>query len=620
MSPHPQSIGPYRVDAVLGRGGMGVVYRAFHEGLGRAVALKVLDSDADADGDGMASSRFRREARCTLDLVHPNLVRVFDYGQSAGMHYLAMELITGKSLLELIAGEAPFAPARVLAILRDVLGALECLHGAGVVHRDLKPSNVMIDDAGRARVLDLGLARAREQTSYTADGTMVGSPRYLPPEMIVVGEADARSDLYQVGLIVHEMLTGTPAFADEHIPHLLDQIVNVDAPRPPRLPGPEGARLTRFLERTLPKLRENRFQSVAEAMACLDDLPDPRPQPAQRAPQGTAPPPRAARTRRLLVAVALLVGTLGAILTWTLARPAVPVAASAVPVDASPVQSPAPGPRGRALVLELTAALKRVARPEFSAQLSVAYSTRRGDSLEATWTRRCAELMSAADLVALARAFRDDPSCLADPAVTPEERADLAWQIGELDDLAAGLKFRFGQEFGLPVQDLDQPAFRTVPAPPADAERWAAILFAPASGAEASAYSQVQRPGPALFVKQRGSILKYAAGEGRHSWRSAPIPVPGPIPAAAYLGYRLTGGGPGEQLAIRIESGTPALARLAAQLRGPGGDRSSEGFVPIDPRLCAGPTVTVMVVYRERGILLMPAGFVLDRLTLHLRR
>ncbi len=200
--------GRYRVGPRIARGGMATVYEATDLRLDRTVAIKVMHEGL-ADDDEFVQ-RFQREARSAARLSHPHVVAVFDTGDDQGTLFLVMEYVPGLTLRDLIRKEAPMSPAKVLAVIDPVLSALAAAHEAGILHRDVKPENVLMADDGRVKVADFGLARAiNSETQHTATGgVLIGTVSYLSPELVVNGRADARADVYAVGVLIYEMLTG----------------------------------------------------------------------------------------------------------------------------------------------------------------------------------------------------------------------------------------------------------------------------------------------------------------------------------------------------------------------------------------------------------------------------
>ena len=201
-----RTISHYRILSELGRGGMGVVYLAEDLILGRQVAIKFVSSRLDLDRD--ARQRFLREARAAASLEHPGICTVFDTGECEGQPFMVMALLEGQTLSERFkAGPLPVAEA--LAVAVQVAEALETAHGKGIVHRDIKPGNVMILTSGRAVVMDFGLARAAQDTKLTRTGALMGTVAYMAPEQVRGRQADHRVDIWALGAILYEGLTGS---------------------------------------------------------------------------------------------------------------------------------------------------------------------------------------------------------------------------------------------------------------------------------------------------------------------------------------------------------------------------------------------------------------------------
>jgi serine/threonine-protein kinase len=210
----------YRIVAAVARGGMGKVYRAEQETLGRAVALKVLDPAHSGEDDPEFHQRFFLEASLTSKLTHPNTVTIFDYGKTEDdVYYIAMELLEGRTLHRALQDDGPFPPARTIHVAAQIARALREAHGLGVIHRDLKPANVFLvrhgDESDHAKVLDFGLVKNVHEKSddqLTKTGVFLGSPKYMAPEQIRGETIDGRSDVYALGVLMFEMLTGKAPF------------------------------------------------------------------------------------------------------------------------------------------------------------------------------------------------------------------------------------------------------------------------------------------------------------------------------------------------------------------------------------------------------------------------
>ena len=203
----------YRVTRRLARGGMATVYVAQDERLDRPVALKVMHPHL-ADSAAFVE-RFRREARSAARIVHPGVVSVFDQGIVTGQGFLVMELIDGTNLRQLLRAQGAFTIPQALRYTTDTLEALRAAHRVGVIHRDIKPENILVPTDGPAKVTDFGLARAASEVSMSSTGNMLGTVAYIAPEIATTAEADARSDIYSVGIMLYEMLTGAVPWAGE---------------------------------------------------------------------------------------------------------------------------------------------------------------------------------------------------------------------------------------------------------------------------------------------------------------------------------------------------------------------------------------------------------------------
>ena len=273
----------YEIQAQIGAGGMGEVYRARDTKLGREVALKVLPPDLARDEERLR--RFLHEARAVAALNHPNIVTIFSVEEADGIHFLAMELVKGKPLQELIPEDGmPFD--RFLPIAVPLIDALSAAHELGVVHRDLKPSNLMLGDDGRIKVLDFGLATFVKEVSkpgeesemltraqLTQEGVVLGTMPYMSPEQIEGKDVDPRSDLFSLGIVFYEMVVGKRPFHGDSSPALLSSILK-DTPPPvtalnPRVPPG----LARIITRLLEKDPAARYQNAKELASALDRMP-----------------------------------------------------------------------------------------------------------------------------------------------------------------------------------------------------------------------------------------------------------------------------------------------------------------------------------------------------------
>ncbi|HEX2075894.1 MAG TPA: serine/threonine-protein kinase [Geodermatophilus sp.] len=246
--PPGTDVGPFVVETLIGRGGMGEVYRATHRRLGRPVALKLL-SPALAVQETFVT-RFLREARVMQSLEHPGIATVYDAGEADGRLYLAMRHVPGATLKEHLA-EGRYEPRRALALLAALAEALDYAHARGVIHRDIKPSNVLIDEQGRPVLVDFGLAKALDDASVTVSSQYLGTPRYMAPEQAAGEPVGHRADLYALGCLAFEVLTGTPPFMQDSsmallLAHGRDAVPRASE-REPSLPPSVDAVFTRAL-------------------------------------------------------------------------------------------------------------------------------------------------------------------------------------------------------------------------------------------------------------------------------------------------------------------------------------------------------------------------------------
>lgn len=224
--------GRYRLTELLGRGGMGEVWRAYDPEMNRVVALKVL-APSFAD-DQAFQERFRREARSAAGLDEPHVVPIHDFGEVDGRLYVTMRLIHGSDLRDLL-NDGPLPPARAVGIIEQIASALHAAHEIGLVHRDVKPSNILVAEDDFAYLIDFGIARAAAESSMTITGATMGTPAYMSPERLNAGRADARADIYALACVLHEALTGQRPFPGESLEQQLVGHLTSPPPRPSTL-------------------------------------------------------------------------------------------------------------------------------------------------------------------------------------------------------------------------------------------------------------------------------------------------------------------------------------------------------------------------------------------------
>ncbi len=258
--------GRYRVLRRLGRGGMADVYLAEDEQLGRRVAIKILNERHAADEQFV--ERFRREATNAAGLSHPNIVSIYDRGEAEGTYYIAMEYLEGSTLKEIVTERGPLPIGEAIGFTRDLLDALKFAHRKGVVHRDIKPHNVMCDAEGRVKVTDFGIARAGA-SQMTEAGSIIGTAQYLSPEQARGGAVDRRSDLYSVGVVLYELLTGEVPFSGDTAVEIAMKHLSTVPKAPSTIRAEIPAPLDQIVLRALAKDPGERFQSAEEMDAEL---------------------------------------------------------------------------------------------------------------------------------------------------------------------------------------------------------------------------------------------------------------------------------------------------------------------------------------------------------------
>jgi hypothetical protein len=271
-----RSIGRYRLEKRIGRGGMGEVWVAYHEQLERNVALKILVPEAGTDPQTIA--RFEREVMATAELTHPNTVRIYDHGVTEdGLWYYAMELLTGEDLGALVRKQGPLPPARALYLVRQLARAMAEAHAHGIIHRDIKPENIFITTLGGevdfVKVLDFGIAKfdRADSGNLTTTGFVAGTPAYVAPEITTGGAADARTDVYGIGGTLYYALTGTIPFRADNARELFYKHLREPLERPSsRIGEPLPNDLEEIVMRSMAKLPEQRFAHAGELVAALD--------------------------------------------------------------------------------------------------------------------------------------------------------------------------------------------------------------------------------------------------------------------------------------------------------------------------------------------------------------
>ena len=259
----PATLGRFRVEGELGRGAMGVVYRAYDDMLHRTVAIKTVALTGSVGERDVHEKRFLQEARAAGGLSHPAIVTIYDVGREGDRAFIAMELVEGRDLRELIK-EVSLTPSRSVAIAAAAAEGLHFAHERGIVHRDVKPGNIMVLADGRVKIMDFGIARLTEPTVKTQTGVLLGSPQYMAPEQIIGQPLDHRADIFSLGLVLYEMLTGTKPFQGEDIPELTFKVANLPAAPPSHLAPDLPPVLDFIIARALKKKPDERYATALE--------------------------------------------------------------------------------------------------------------------------------------------------------------------------------------------------------------------------------------------------------------------------------------------------------------------------------------------------------------------
>ncbi len=269
MEAPPKKIGKYDIIAPLGKGAMGVVYKAYDPGIGRHVALKTVQLSLLEAHDSEVARRFQREAQAAGNLNHPNIVAIYEFGEDAGRAFIAMEYVEGRTLADLFNEGHKFIISEIHRILSGVLAALDYSHHMGVIHRDIKPGNIMMDNAGTVKVMDFGVARI-ESSNLTQVGTIIGTPRYMSPEQLLGDSGDPRSDLYSTGILLYELLTCERAFDGSSFVSVSYKVIHSDL-LPPSLLRPTVPDVwDELLAKACAKQADHRYQSADKFLADLE--------------------------------------------------------------------------------------------------------------------------------------------------------------------------------------------------------------------------------------------------------------------------------------------------------------------------------------------------------------
>ena len=259
----PEKIGKYAVEGILGRGGMGVVYKCYDKAIDRRVAIKaIVKAEHDSEELKHAIERFRHEAKAVGRLMHPNIVQIYDYAEDDQLAYIVMELVKGRTLLEHLKAGVTYQLKESGEILRQVLEGMGHAHAQGVVHRDIKPSNLMVNEAGSIKIADFGIART-ESSSLTQVGDVLGTLYYMSPEQLLGSDVTTVTDIYAIGVIAYELFTGQRPFTGNSA-QVMQKVLNELPENPSMLNLKLSPAIDRMLQRALAKKPQDRFQTAEE--------------------------------------------------------------------------------------------------------------------------------------------------------------------------------------------------------------------------------------------------------------------------------------------------------------------------------------------------------------------
>jgi eukaryotic-like serine/threonine-protein kinase len=261
-------LGKYVISGTLGRGAMGTVYDGRDPVIDRRVAIKTISLSLAGDEEGAeALARFKREAQAAGRLMHPNLVGIYDYGETEALAYIVMEFVDGTSLKAVLDKQERFAPAETVRIMDQVLAGLQYSHARGVVHRDIKPANIMLTSDGVVKIADFGIARI-ESSSLTQAGTIMGTPAYMSPEQFMGTTVDARTDIYSAGVMLYQMLTGERPF-EGSMTGIMHKALNTEPPKPSAISVTSPVGLDAVVAKAMAKRPEQRFADAAAFAAAI---------------------------------------------------------------------------------------------------------------------------------------------------------------------------------------------------------------------------------------------------------------------------------------------------------------------------------------------------------------
>ena len=269
-----EKIGKYKISGILGKGAMGIVYKALDPDINREVAVKTVRFDLvseDESENEEIMERFMREAQSAGKLTHPNIITIFDVGREESLTYIVMQFIQGQSLQRLIASGEKLPTTEVVQLYEQICSALDYAHSFGIVHRDVKPGNILLNKEGKPFIVDFGVARV-DTSTLTQSGTAVGTPSYMSPEQVMGKKVDNRSDIFSLGCILFELLTGRRPFEAESITTVIYKIINEEPPHLSEVKKGLPVGFGHIINKALAKDPKDRYQSCKELAADLHDL------------------------------------------------------------------------------------------------------------------------------------------------------------------------------------------------------------------------------------------------------------------------------------------------------------------------------------------------------------
>jgi serine/threonine protein kinase len=275
-------LGRYEIIGELGQGAMGVVYKARDPLIDRVVAIKTINLNQALEEREEYEARFYQEARAAGRLSHHNIVTIYDVGKSGDIAYIAMEFLEGRELRDVLNERSTLPIPEVLDIVGQVANGLYYAHEHGIVHRDVKPSNIMIQKDGHVKITDFGIARMASAAVRTQTGMVLGSPKYMSPEQVMGKVTDQRSDIFSLGIMLYEMLTGRPPFSGENVNAIMYQTLNATPPQPSSMNPAVPDMLNFIVAKALAKKVDERYQNAKEfaddLRACRETLPQEGPE------------------------------------------------------------------------------------------------------------------------------------------------------------------------------------------------------------------------------------------------------------------------------------------------------------------------------------------------------